>query len=356
MFHYNGPDCNVDPTVCPTKMHYYPDYVSDNNREFFDATDIENRTDACEVQGPDELGQNTFVGLSNFVVPANLKEFGRINAIRDAKRLNQYYAMKDYVETCSDILATDINFILNDWWGIGELLRFTQDYNSARALGDTFIPPTPAPSPGAETESPTYSPTFYPTFTPETDAPTVSFEPSFSPSLSPTGRPNPCPALDGDCKGCKNNNEECLWCVSSESCYNRFVFEDIFDMDDEVIPCAGEDILNSFDTTCTAPSKSQKSVYDDDFVTIDDFIENNETIADIDDEIEEEIEEIDSQPPTLQPADPPTLPPIFVPLSPPTAVAVVDSVIGNESGASSSNVFTCGITTIFVMTLLLVNL
>jgi hypothetical protein len=269
--------------------------------------EIENRTDSCMVQRRNMTEYaNTFVGLRNFVTPKSLEEVGKVNAIWDAERLNKYYAAQDYVESCAEILETNINFIQNDWWGVGDVLRMTQDYNTARALGDSWIAPTPSPTVNPEvTEVPTTFPTWYPTFTKATPNPTVSNQPSTTPTDYPTGPYDPCPEHNGNCKLCKQNNEDCLWCITSSTCYNRFVFANIFDLDDEVIPCAGEDILNSFDTSCKAPSSPQASVYDDDFLRIGD----NETFAEKDDDdytLEDIV--IDTQSPT---EGPPTPPPHF---------------------------------------------
>jgi hypothetical protein len=319
--------------------------------------EIENRTDSCMVQRRNMTEYaNTFVGLRNFVTPKSLEEVGKVNAIWDAERLNKYYAAQDYVESCAEILETNINFIQNDWWGVGDVLRMTQDYNTARALGDSWIAPTPSPTVNPEvTEVPTTFPTWYPTFTKATPNPTVSNQPSTTPTDYPTGPYDPCPEHNGNCKLCKQNNEDCLWCITSSTCYNRFVFENIFDLDDEVIPCAGEDILNSFDTSCKAPSSPQASVYDDDFLRIGD----NETFAEKDDDdytLEDIV--IDTQSPTEgPPTPPPTLPPIFVPLSPPTAVQstqnVFSTLFGSKSGASASIVLPCGITAVLSVLLLL---
>ncbi|VEU36252.1 unnamed protein product [Pseudo-nitzschia multistriata] len=358
MFHKNGPNCNEDPGACPNQLLYYKDYVSDNtDREFRLPSEIEDRESSCALQRPDNYNENTLVGLSNYVSPANFKLYGKVNAKRHAEQLNQYYAIKDYVDTCSDIQGTDINFVYNDWWGIGELIRLTQDHNSARALGDWYIPPTPAPTYNDEiTEAPTFFPTFLPTFDVTMFQPTISPQPTNAPSDRPTQTIDPCSVFDGNCKGCKKNNEECLWCVSSNTCYDRGVFENIFDLDDEVIPCAGEDILDSFDTTCKAPSRDQSSVYDDDF-EISDSSDSNETSTE--DEVDEVIET--PSPTTNQPVEPPTLPPVFVPLSPPTAVESSKNIFnkwfggGSSSASTSLTILPC-VTTIFIsMALILLN-
>lgn len=358
MFHYNGlsgQDCIEKPAACPPQFHHYYDYVSDNDDYTFSSTvSIEDRESSCVTQRMSTYNENTLVGLQNFVTPNNWKEAGRRKAIRDAERLNQYYAIKDYVDSCTITQGRDINFVTNDWWGVGELIRLTQDHNTARALGDSYVAPTPAPTYDNDiTATPTLFPTFFPTSEPETFPPTVSFKPSFSPTVAPTGRPDLCTEFNDDCRGCKNNNDECLWCISSNICYNRFVFENIFDLDDEVIPCAGEDILNSFDTTCKAPSRPQASVFDDDFV-ISDSNDSNETSVD------DEVEEMSASP-TKQPAEPPTLPPVFVPLSPPTAVESTSNVFNNwfggatDSGTPLLTIVTSAATVLLSMVLLLLD-
>ena len=163
MFHYNGPNCTETPLECPSKFHYYNDWISDNyDREFLEPHEIENRTDSCNVKRPNIMKyNNTFVGLRNFVTPYSFKEVGKIAAINDQKRLNKYYAAQDYVESCAEILETDINFIMDDWWGVGDMLRMTQDYNMARALGEKWVAPTPSPTEALDaTEPPTEIPTW----------------------------------------------------------------------------------------------------------------------------------------------------------------------------------------------------
>jgi len=358
MFHYNGPDCNENPEECPNKLNYYNNYASDNNNLLFsEPQSIEDRENSCAVQRRNKAvnkNKNTFVGLNNFVTPSNVNEVGKMNAINDAERLNEYYAIKDYVDSCADIIGTDINFVLNDWWGEGELIRLTQDHNSARALGDSYDPPTPAPTMNERiTKSPTTFPTFFPTKADETDEPTVSMRPSFPPSASPTGRPDPCPDFNGDCKACRVVAESCLWCASTAVCYNRFVFENIFDLDDEIIPCQGEDVVSSFDFSCNAPSRPQQSLYDDVVTIDDDDFDSNYTAPET---------SSPSSSPTKAPAEPPSLPPIFVPLSPPTAIEATSNVFNNifgstkDSSGALSNTFASTVTTtgLFIVLLLLI--
>jgi len=195
LFQHNGPNCTETPLECPNELHYYHDWISDNSeRIFMRPEEIENRTDSCNVQTWNITEYpNTFVGLRNFVTPIDFKEAGKTNAIWDAERLNKYYAAQDYVESCAEILETNINFIQNDWWGEGDVLRMTQDYNTARALGESWIAPTPSPTVNPEvTDAPTTFPTWYPTFTKATPNPTVSNHPSTTPTNYPTVPYDPC--------------------------------------------------------------------------------------------------------------------------------------------------------------------
>lgn len=347
LFHYNGPNCTETPKECPEKLHYYYDYVSDNNELLFRTPmEIQNRTNSCDVQRASMMEySNTFVALTSFLIPE--PDPSRRNWVyaRDTSEfLNQYSMVEDYLESCGEFFERDINFVLDDWWGEGEVLRITQDHNMGRALGESWIAPSPSPTvdPDEGLEEPTSFPTFYPTFDIKTFAPTTSVQPSGSPTELPT-TDDPCPRHDGNCQGCKQNIDECLWCYTSLSCYSREIFADIFDLDDEVLPCAGEDILNSFDTTCTASDNEFKSIYDDDFVGDD----GNETIA-----------PNPTQSPTENsPSPPPTLPPIFVPISPPTAAEAADNFFdryfGTDSGTSSLNILPCGIAAVLSFLLLL---
>jgi len=124
MFHYNGPDCNNDPSACPDGLHVYYNYASDNNWSYNNVASIQNRTNSCELRS-NGINRNTFVGLNNFVSPPSQNS---------AQILNGYSDANDYVNTCSSMIGADINFLLVDYWSEGELPRFTQDHNTARAL------------------------------------------------------------------------------------------------------------------------------------------------------------------------------------------------------------------------------
>jgi hypothetical protein len=124
MFHYNGPNCNTNPEACPDGLHQYYNYASDNNWSHSDVESIEDRVNSCELKF-NGINNNVFVGLNNFVSPPSRKS---------AQTLNAYAAASDYVDTCTEVLQTDINFLLVDYWGEGDLPRFTQDHNAARAL------------------------------------------------------------------------------------------------------------------------------------------------------------------------------------------------------------------------------
>jgi len=124
MFHYNGPNCNIEPGACPAGLHQYYTYASDNDWSHESVESIEDRTSSCELR-PNGVNNDVFVGLNNFVSPPSQSS---------AQTLNSYSAVSNYVDTCSAMLGTDINFVLVDFWSEGELPRFTQNHNNARAL------------------------------------------------------------------------------------------------------------------------------------------------------------------------------------------------------------------------------
>lgn len=123
MFHYNGPNCNTDPGSCPDGLHQYYNYASDNDWDHSNVESIEDTINSCELR-KNGINSNVFVGLNNFVSPPTRKA---------AKELNAYSAATEYVDTCAAFLGTDINFLLVDFWSEGELPRFTQDHNAAKA-------------------------------------------------------------------------------------------------------------------------------------------------------------------------------------------------------------------------------
>lgn len=124
MFHYNGPDCNIDPGACPDGLHLYFTYASDNDWEHSDTASIADRYNSCELK-KNGINRRQFVGLNNFVSPPSRSS---------AKQLNAYSAAKDYVDDCTRRLGTDITFLLVDYWSEGDLPRVTQELNTARAL------------------------------------------------------------------------------------------------------------------------------------------------------------------------------------------------------------------------------
>jgi len=123
MFHYNGPRCEANSATCPDGLHYYYHYASDNDWEHPDIASIQNRLDSCELKKNGQ-NKNVFVGLNNFVSPPSRES---------AKKLNAYSEVTDYVITCTELLETDINFLLVDFWSEGDLPQITQSLNTARA-------------------------------------------------------------------------------------------------------------------------------------------------------------------------------------------------------------------------------
>ena len=120
MFHYNGPICSKDPTACPDGLHQYYRYASENNWENPTIASIENRARSCKLKN-NGVNNTEWFGLNNFVSPPNSNS---------AKTLNDYSEVADYVDQCTNILNTDINFVLVDFWGEGDLPRYTQDHNA----------------------------------------------------------------------------------------------------------------------------------------------------------------------------------------------------------------------------------
>jgi hypothetical protein len=128
MFHYNGPDCNQFPDECPSGLHWYYDYASENDWEHGTVSSITNTDTSCTLRSNSGGNKVDWIGLNNFVGPPS----------QDAsQRLNSYDIARNYVDTCSATLGNDINFIIADFWGEGELTRVAQDYNRARALQQT---------------------------------------------------------------------------------------------------------------------------------------------------------------------------------------------------------------------------
>ena len=124
MFHYNGPDCNADPGACPDGLHQYYAYASDNDWSHDSVESIEDRLISCRLR-PNGINNDVFVGLNNFVSPPSETS---------AREINAYSAVSKYVDTCSAMIGTDINFLLVDFWNEGELPRFVQDHNTALAV------------------------------------------------------------------------------------------------------------------------------------------------------------------------------------------------------------------------------
>mmetsp|Transcript_9450 Transcript_9450/g.28195 ORF Transcript_9450/g.28195 Transcript_9450/m.28195 type:complete len:403 (+) Transcript_9450:171-1379(+) len=120
MFHYGGPNCNLDPPACPDGLHLYYNYGSDNYWEHLNVASIENRLNSCELT-INGINRKDFVGLNNFVSPPSQTS---------AEKVNAYSSAMDYVDTCTELLSTDINFLLVDFWSVGDVPRVTQDHNA----------------------------------------------------------------------------------------------------------------------------------------------------------------------------------------------------------------------------------
>ena len=123
MFHYNGPNCNADPAACPDGLHLYYNYASDNNWEHLNVASIENRLNSCELRN-NGINNNIFVGLNNFVSPPSQTS---------AQTLNEHSAATAFVDACTELLRTDVNFVLVDFWEDGDLPKVTQEHNTALA-------------------------------------------------------------------------------------------------------------------------------------------------------------------------------------------------------------------------------
>eukprot|EP00536_Pseudo-nitzschia_multiseries_P003643 jgi/Psemu1/302077/fgenesh1_kg.57_\ len=124
MFHYGGPNCNLDPLACPDGLHLYYNYAMDNYWEHLNVASVENRLNSCELT-LNGFNKKDFVGLNNFVSPPSQSS---------AEKLNGYTHASDYIDTCGELLGTDINFVLVDFWSVGDLPQVTQEHNAARLL------------------------------------------------------------------------------------------------------------------------------------------------------------------------------------------------------------------------------
>jgi len=102
----------------------YYQYAADNDWEHLNIGSIENRLNSCELK-KNGINNYEFVGLNNFVSPPSRGT---------AEKLNSYSTATNYVDECSALINTDINFLLVDYWSEGDIPRVTQDHNAARAL------------------------------------------------------------------------------------------------------------------------------------------------------------------------------------------------------------------------------
>jgi hypothetical protein len=111
------------PDECPSGLHWYYNYASDNDWEHGTVSSVTNTDTLCVIRRNSGGNKVDWIGLNNFVSPPSQDAF---------QRLNVYDVAKNYVDTCSASLGNNINF-----WGEGELPQVAQDYNSARALQQT---------------------------------------------------------------------------------------------------------------------------------------------------------------------------------------------------------------------------
>lgn len=125
MFHYNGPDCNQFPEECPSGLHWYYNYASDNDWDHRTVSSVTDTDTSCALRANGGGNPVEWIGLNNFIIPPSKDA---------AQKLNAYDTAKAYVDVCSSILNNDINFFITDFWEQGELPRMTQDYNRRRAI------------------------------------------------------------------------------------------------------------------------------------------------------------------------------------------------------------------------------
>lgn len=122
MFYYNAPSCE-ELGVCPTGLHYYPDYATETQFEYSSVEVWNDKEYSCSLRwtpvAPSFLGLNSFLSIPSEAA---------------AQTLNSYDNVKNHVEVCSTSTGQDINFYIADFWSVGDIPRFTQEYNFVKTL------------------------------------------------------------------------------------------------------------------------------------------------------------------------------------------------------------------------------
>ena len=123
VFQYNGQDCSVASACAPLGINNYFSYTAETNFDFSSIEDMRNVEESCKItRGPKEGA--TFYGVNTFVTPPNEDAAAFVNALSFVRRrLNR----------CAAVAGLRPNFILVDFWSLGDVPYISQARNVALA-------------------------------------------------------------------------------------------------------------------------------------------------------------------------------------------------------------------------------
>jgi hypothetical protein len=128
-FHYNGESCTKvtlpsnETDACPFGFHPWFLYAAETKFSFSTLKQLQNTSNSCMVtRGGSSV--KDFFGVNVFLTPPQITP--------TLKSINKYDFLKPHVQACTDLNGgLQVNLILINYWGIGDLLKVVFDLNSA---------------------------------------------------------------------------------------------------------------------------------------------------------------------------------------------------------------------------------
>jgi len=124
LFQESDVDCEL--LNCPKFVHPSSDYIDQSVSGFDSISDIENYQESCKDIG---RGDRDFFLLNHFIEHSRSTERISDENYKNAKELNAYSMIHDRKQNCEHILGRRMNFLVVDFWEIGDTLFTAQAIN-----------------------------------------------------------------------------------------------------------------------------------------------------------------------------------------------------------------------------------
>eukprot|EP00978_Attheya_sp_CCMP212_P047267 scaffold421287_cov61-Attheya_sp.AAC.3 len=181
----NGPDCNVEGN-CPSGFHNTFSYVFETSRELRGIEQVLDYEESCSITSGYTNMTGSFFIMNHFANPNILKD----PSPTVASRINFKTVLEERVNVCTAVSGRLVNWVVVDFFSLGDLPEVTQLHNRDLAVEFT-------PSPTTQfTPSPTAVPTFIQS-TPPSRFPSMQQNITHSaiPSLNSSIQPSHIPSL-----------------------------------------------------------------------------------------------------------------------------------------------------------------